>query len=55
MTEFNRNRRRHHGIVHPFLTGVHEPIDGERTLDELGVPHRVPLGFRGNGLPAHRA
>ena len=47
---FNRNRMPQPAKPHPFLTGVHEPMDTELTLNELAVEGSIPHELNGRYL-----
>ena len=47
---FNRNRMPQPAKPHPFLNGIHEPMDTELTLNELVVEGSVPHELNGRYL-----
>lgn len=42
VAEFNRDRMAEPNAPHPFLTGIHEPMNRELTLDRLEVRGTIP-------------
>jgi 8'-apo-carotenoid 13,14-cleaving dioxygenase len=42
VAEFNRSRMAEPDAPHPFLSGIHEPMDREVTLDDLPVQGTIP-------------
>ena len=48
MAEFNRKRMPDQD--HPFLTGIHQPMDGEVTLEDLPVTGTIPTELDGRYL-----
>lgn len=46
VAEFNRNRLKSDG-EHPFLTGIHEPMNDERTIVDLKVTGTIPAELDG--------
>ena len=44
---FNRDRKAAPDAPHPFLTGIHEPLSGEYTLDALEVSGSIPAELDG--------
>jgi 8'-apo-carotenoid 13,14-cleaving dioxygenase len=46
LATINRNRQ-NAKRAHPFLSGIHAPIDGERTLTDLKVTGQIPVELSG--------
>ena len=49
VAEFNRDHRKA-PTTHPYLTGIHEPMDAEVTLDDLQVTGSIPVDLDGRSL-----
>ena len=47
VSEFNRSRRRDDGSPHPYLTGMHQPMDSELTLADLRIEGSIPADLNG--------
>ncbi|MBK9432865.1 MAG: carotenoid oxygenase family protein [Sphingomonadales bacterium] len=47
VAEFNRDRAKAPVEPHPFLSGIHTPMDAELTLDELRVTGEIPAELDG--------
>jgi carotenoid cleavage dioxygenase len=50
LAQFNRGRMPAPADGNPFLTGIHAPMTEERTLAELPVAGRIPVGLEGRYL-----
>ena len=50
LADFNRNRLPPLARPHPFLTGIHEPMAAELTLDGLAVQGTIPPELDGRYL-----
>lgn len=50
LADFNRNRLPPLARPHPFLTGIHEPMAAELTLDGLAVQGKIPPELDGRYL-----
>lgn len=44
---FNRDRMEQPDKAHPFLSGIHEPMDAELTLEDLTVTGEIPVALDG--------
>lgn len=47
VAEFNRERKKDDGTPNPFLTGVHTPMTGETTHENLAVSGTIPADLDG--------
>lgn len=47
IAEFNRNRLKPPATPHPFLTGIHTPMQAETTLTDLKVTGQIPPDLDG--------
>jgi 8'-apo-carotenoid 13,14-cleaving dioxygenase len=47
VAQFNRDRMKTPEQPHPYLSGIHEPMDGELTLDDLQVTGSIPAQLDG--------
>ena len=47
VAEFNRNRMAAPEGGHPFLTGIHTPMDAEKTITDLRVTGEIPVELDG--------
>jgi 8'-apo-carotenoid 13,14-cleaving dioxygenase len=47
VADFNRNRMDAPAKPHPYLSGIHKPMDGELTLDDLKVSGTIPAELDG--------
>ena len=50
ISDFNRKRLPDLDRPHPFLTGIHEPMTGEETLEDLKVTGNIPAQLDGRYL-----
>ena len=50
IADFNRRRMARTGEVHPFLSGLHEPMREEKTLTALAVTGTIPAALDGRYL-----
>lgn len=50
VADFNRRRLPRPTDAHPFLTGIHEPMTEELTLEALQVDGEIPSGLKGRYL-----
>jgi 8'-apo-carotenoid 13,14-cleaving dioxygenase len=50
VAEFNRDRMPVPETAHPFVSGVHEPMSEEKTLDSLKVTGEIPTALNGRYL-----
>jgi carotenoid cleavage dioxygenase len=47
VAEFNRSRMTASETPHPFLTGIHTPMDAEKTITDLKVTGEIPADLDG--------
>jgi len=50
VAEFNRRRLPRPTDAHPFLTGIHKPMEEELTLEELSIDGEIPAALAGRYL-----
>jgi carotenoid cleavage dioxygenase len=50
LADFNRRRLPPPDGAHPFLTGIHKPMDAELTLEQLRVDGAIPPALKGRYL-----
>ena len=50
LADFNRKRLPEPTTPHPFLTGIHQPMTGEKTIETLAVTGTIPTELDGRYL-----